>query len=126
MLIAVVSFVAENSNLESLFVDIAIFIQDLDPTGTSQSNGVGQISKKRKLEGSQGDELQGSGPDSELLLPWHSGSYRTIKDLSFSIPLRKKLTLEIGLDPNQGLRLRDPLNAHVELELFWKDIREFY
>ena len=106
-----------------MFVDIATFIQDLD-TGKSHSTSVGQTSKKRKLEGSQDDELGNIVLNSDAK-KWDKGTYSTIKDLSFQIPLRKKLTLEVGLDQNQGLRLRDPLSGSVELDLLWEGVGEF-
>lgn len=112
--------------MESLFVDIARFIQHVNPVGAAQTqpNGDGQISKKRKLEISQGAaaEVQGQGPTHQT---WRSGSYSTIKDLSFSIPQRKKLTLDIGHLENQGLRARNSA-GEVEFVLSWKDIRKSF
>lgn len=112
--------------MESLFVDIARFIQHVNPVGAAQTqpNGDGQISKKRKLEISRGAaaEVQGQGPTHQT---WRNGSYSTIKDLSFSIPQRKKLTLDIGHLENQGLRARNSA-GEVELVLSWKDIRKSF
>lgn len=111
--------------MEPLFVDIARFIQDVNPVGAAQTlpNGDGQISKKRKLEVSLGAEVQGQGPSHQA---WKSGSYSTIKDLSFSIPQRKKLTLDIGRLENQGLQARNSTTGDVEFALSWKDIRKSF
>lgn len=114
--------IAENPKLEPLFVDIARFIQDVNPVGAAQTlpNGDGQISKKRKLEVSLGAEVQEQGPSHQT---WKSGSYSTIKDLSFSIPQRKKLTLDIGCLENQGLQARNSTTGDVEFALSWKAIQ---
>lgn len=109
--------------MEPLFVDIARFIQDVNSVGPApiQPNGDGQISKKRKLEVSLRAGVQGQVPSHQT---WRSGSYSTINDLSFSIPQRKKLSLDIGHLENQGLRARNPASGDIEFELSWKDIRK--
>lgn len=111
--------------MEPLFVDIARFIQDVNPVGAAHTlpNGDGQISKKRKLEVSLGAEVQEQGPSHQT---WKSGSYSTIKDLSFSIPQRKKLTLDIGCLENQGLQARNSTTGDVEFALSWKAIRKSF
>lgn len=109
--------------MEPLFVDIATFIQKVNPAGLAQAlpNGDEQVSKKRKLVVSLGAEVQGQVPSQQT---WSSGSYSTIKDLSFSIPQRKKLNLDIGHLENQGLRARNSTNGDVEFALGWKHIRK--
>lgn len=111
--------------MEPLFVDIARFVQDVSSVGTAQTqpNGDGQISKKRKLEVSLGAETQGQGASHQT---WRSGSYSIIKDLSFSIPQRKKLNLDIGHLENQGLRARNTTTGDVEFLLTWKEIRKSF
>lgn len=110
--------------MKPLFVDIARFIQDLDSVGAAQTqpNGDVQISKKRKLEVSLSAEVRG-GPSHHT---WRNGSYSAIKDLSFSIPQRKKLTLEIGHLQTQGLRAKNSTTGDVEFALSWKDIRKSF
>lgn len=109
--------------MEPLFVDIARFIQDVNPVGPAsiQHNGDGQILKKRKLEVSLRAGVQGQEPSHQT---WRRGSYSTVNDLSFSIPQRKKLSLEIGHLETQGLRARNPASGDIEFELSWKDIRK--
>lgn len=109
--------------MEPLFVDIARFIQDVCAEGAAhiQANGDGPTSKKRKLDLSHDSEIQGDG---SMYVDWASDSHSVIKDISFSIPQRKKLTLEIGKREDQGLRARNPPTGEVEFVVSWKDIRE--
>lgn len=53
---------------------------------------------------------------------WDTASYSTIKELSFTIPQRKKLHLEVG-DASAGLRCRNPTTNEVECTIRWADIQ---
>jgi hypothetical protein len=83
--------------------------------GGRNGDGTQVASKKRKLDALQDAAGRGGG-----------GSWAAIKDISFSIPQRKKLLLEIGLLPEQGLRGRNVASDEIEFAVRWKDIREFY
>ncbi|KAL9596840.1 MAG: hypothetical protein Q9179_004479 [Wetmoreana sp. 5 TL-2023] len=95
--------------LEALFRDIATHIQS--PGNTAQIDGGthAPVSKKRKLE-VNGD---GCAP---------AGDADTIADVSFSIPQRKKLKLELGRNAAKG-HIRG-LNAAGEAEfgIRWTDV----
>lgn len=98
--------------MTSLFQDIAQHITNLkhSSNGSHDENP----SKKRKLENRY------NGPN-DVEDHWKSTFYSTVKELSFTIPQRKKLTLEIG-DATAGLRARNPLTTEVEFAALWKDI----
>lgn len=113
---------AKVEGLQSLFIDIAEFIQgESQHENLTQEAGEGQYSKKRKLVAIRDLEDQGQSHEN-----WKSGSYCTIQDVSFSIPQRKKLTLEIGNSASQGVRGRNPSSNDVEFTVKWTDIRRSF
>lgn len=105
--------------MEPLFVDLAKFIDA--QTAEAHANGDGSSSKKRKLDSSQGTENQGI---SFLHEDWNTKTCSSINELSFSIPQRKKLTLEIGSLKSQGVRARNPSTGAVEFGVSYQDIRK--
>lgn len=108
--------------MEPLFVDLANFIDARSgQTAEAHPNGDGPSPKKRKLDASQGNEVQGK---SLLHEDWNTKTCSSINDLSFSIPQRKKLTLEIGTLTTQGLRARNPSTGAVEFGVSYQDIRK--
>lgn len=108
--------------MEPLFVDLAKFIGDRSgPTAEAHANGEGSSPKKRKLDASQGTEVQGK---SFLYEDWHTKTCSSITDMSFSIPQRKKLTLDIGTLKTQGIRARNPSTGAVEFGVSYQDIRK--
>ena len=88
-----------------LFQDIAHYIQELRPPTTS--NGDDRAAKKRKLD---------------INNQWEAGSCHIVKELSFSIPQRKKFNLEIGEAVGQGIRARNPTSGDIEFDIAWNDI----
>ena len=89
---------------------------------TSYANGDAQNpSKKRKLHASQGVAV-GDAADRIMFEAWKQSSWGALPDISFSIPQRKKLCMEIGLLPEQGLRARNVASDEIELAVRWKDI----
>ena len=68
--------------------------------------------KKRKLDSTTGGNKE-----------WDTGSFSTFNDISFSIPQRKKLKLEIGYSTEQGIRTVNGA-GEVEFSIQWADIRE--
>lgn len=108
--------------MEPLFVDIAKFIDARSgQPAEAHANGDGSSSKKRKLDASQGTEVQGK---KFLHEDWNTKTCSPITDLSFSIPQRKKLTLEIGSLKSQGVRARNPSTGAVEFGVSYEDIRK--
>lgn len=111
--------------MEQLFYDISTYLLPLKlSAGTGEYT---QASKKRKLNenGDTGWEIKqeskhGNGLDNGH---WENGSYSEIKEISFSVPQRKKLTLEIGKLPNQGLRASNPSTGETEFQVHWSEIK---
>lgn len=103
-----------------MFVDLAEFF-DAQSRQTAEANGDVHTSKKRKLEASQGNDAHRMVA---IHQDWKSNTFNSIKDVSFLIPLRKKLTLEIGNLKDQGVRARNPSSGDVEFGVSYKDIRE--
>lgn len=99
--------------LEPLFGDIAQHIISLQQA--SNGGSVDPPSKKRKLEnGHNGTTTTDNG--------WKTARYSTIKEVSFTIPQRKKLSLEIG-DSKAGIRARNPATDEVEFAVSWEDMQ---
>lgn len=114
--------VAEYPKLEPLFVDLAKFIDARSgQTAEAHANGDGSSPKKRKIDASEGTEVHGK---SFLHEDWNTKTFSSITDLSFSIPQRKKLTLEIGTLKTQGVRARNPSTGAVEFGVSYQDIRK--
>lgn len=108
--------------MEPLFVDLAKFIDaHSGQTAEAHANGDRSSSKKRKLDASQGTEVQGK---TFLHEDWNTKTCSSITELSFSIPQRKKLTLEIGSLKSQGVRARNPSTGAVEFGVSYQDIRK--
>lgn len=113
---------AQLPRIEELFIDLAEFV--LQIRDASYANGdVQNPSKKRKLHASQGTAA-GDSADRAMFEAWKQGSWGAIPDVSFSIPQRKKLRMEIGLLPEQGLRARNTASDEIEFAVGWKDIRK--
>ena len=53
---------------------------------------------------------------------YEAGSYSAIREISFSIPQRKKLTLELGKS-NQGLRAINPSTGEPEFQIRWSNVQ---
>lgn len=92
-------------------------------TAEAHANGDGSSPKKRKLDASQGT---GTGTQGKSFLheDWNTKTCSSITEISFSIPQRKKLTLEIGSLKSQGVRARNPSTGAVEFGVSYQDIRK--
>lgn len=103
-----------------MFVDLAEFFVE-SRQGNHLHDDVQNPSKKRKLHA-----LQGAGGSSERIMfeAWKQGFWGAIPDISFSIPQRKKLRMEVGFSAEQGLRARNVATDEIEFAVRWKDIRE--
>ena len=87
----------------------------------------GPDAKKRKLNGT-GDTIRDAKLESGYSNGvtdghWEKGSYSELREISFSIPQRKKLTLELGNLPNQGLRATNPSTGKPEFQIQWSDVQ---
>ena len=87
-----------------------------------------QASKKRKLngDGDTSQEPKQERPDGNGISngPWRKESYCEIKEISFFVPQRKKLTLELGNLPDQGLRASNPSTGKPEFQVQWSDVQQ--
>lgn len=113
-------------------VEIAEYIIDLKSGTASTSAQTGNSpTKKRKLNGEHptngaGDEgvLSRNGKDEgHVDSEWKNALQ--IPDISFSVPQRKKLSLEIGALKSEGIRAVNPKSQAVEFSVPWKDVGEF-
>ena len=95
-------------DLKPFFSDLATFIDDVR-IGSSEL----PPSKKRKIE---------NIPDRNET--WTTGAYSTIRDISFTIPQRKKLHLQIGTQPRLGLRATNTTTGEVEFGAKWEDVEQ--
>ena len=105
--------IARRNEPESLFFDIAGYIIELQhaighEAGASQEENP---SKKRKLEHRPVQSTT-----------WDKGTFCTFADISFSIPQRKKLTLELSQSPKQGLRATNP-SGDIEFAFSWESVK---
>ena len=105
--------IARRNEPESLFYDIAGYILELQQAigqgaGESQEENV---SKKRKLEHRPIESTT-----------WDKGTFCTFADISFSIPQRKKLKLELSQSPKQGLRATNH-SGDIEFALNWESVK---
>lgn len=103
----------QDPKLGPLFSDIALYILNVKPPNKNPDRD--NPSKKRKLD-------NGHNGMAEVTSSWDTASYSTIKELSFTIPQRKKLHLDIG-DAAAGLRCRNPTTNEVECTIRWGDIQ---
>ncbi|KAI4234708.1 MAG: hypothetical protein LQ349_003638 [Xanthoria aureola] len=95
----------QHPELADLFHDITTYISTL--TGSTQTNGHGPSSKKRKLE----DEAS------------TADTYDSIADVSFSIPQRKKLKLEISRNRETGaIRGTSAATGETEFGIRYSDV----
>ena len=118
--------IEESPKWSRLFGDIASYVQELKDG--SSGNADGHTTKKRKLEGAHADrngiydngKLTSQEKHVRMNTAW-STAY-TVQDVSFSVPQRKKLTLQIGLDTKNGIRAVNPKTEQTEFGILMEDI----
>ncbi|MCJ1352039.1 MAG: hypothetical protein MMC33_002023 [Icmadophila ericetorum] len=116
--------IGAHPSLSPLFTDIARYIIELkEQVPSNDAETTGSPAKKRKLEGddSRGAAIlnqNGSAPRVDA--PWSNPF--TAPDVSFLVPQRKKLNLEIGLQGNEGIRAVNPKTQDSEFYAPWSDI----
>ena len=103
-----------SQDTRSLLDDIVAFIttKTIFPTDAS-----GSTTKKRKLEDAPNGIQNKAGQEA-----WGTGLAATINDISFSVPVRKKLRLEIGSQAQQGVRAASMQTGDVEVEVRWREL----
>ena len=108
--------------LGDLFVDVIEHVQNvwIDISDSKEFSANEPSSKKRKINSTTKDPIEDN-----IREDWPTGSFYAIKDISFSIPQRKKLTLEIGKLPEQGLRARNPTSGELEFVVKWKEMGQY-
>ena len=102
--------IVQYPDLTNLFEAISQHVLSLQ--STLPSTAPEPSSKKRKLE----SHIDGA-------VDWNQDSFFNFNDISFSIPQRKKLRLDIGKSSEQGIRATNPAG---ETESFckWSDVLE--
>lgn len=110
----------------ALFKDVAEYIKEL--TASSEPQFEIPATKKRKLNGADASEHQignfdqkNAGKGGEMDAPWPSVP---MPDVSFSVPQRKKLLLQISPQPSLGIRALNPTTKEKEFGVCWRDIGE--
>ncbi|KAF2018249.1 Rtt106-domain-containing protein [Aaosphaeria arxii CBS 175.79] len=114
----------QNPKHSTLFRDISTYILNR----TSQSVPE-PASKKRKLDNSNGNNgVQNGtakGADTANLLSASTTAWKTYTGVSFSIPQRKKLTLELVSGKGGGVR-GIGADGKVEFGIAWKDVDQIF
>ena len=112
-------------SLTGLFSDVSSYIRELQ-SRSAEVVANGSSPKKRKLNG---DETNGheetarkNGADTGILnAGWTT---EPIEGISFSIPQRKKLLLQVSPEKKEGIRALNPGTKSKEFGVLWKDIGE--
>ncbi|KAI9715961.1 MAG: hypothetical protein M1812_005595 [Candelaria pacifica] len=121
--------ISKTPQYTDLFIDIAEYTTELKTrrnTVAAVNSRVKDegtpVSKKRRLEDSNGDDIIGLNGNSQA---WRNGEIDiTIQDVSFTIPQRKKLTLELTTveADGGGLQARNPVSGELEFGIAWKHV----
>lgn len=106
-----------------MFLEIADYVLDLRrqiegaTEDDAKSNGL--ITKKRKLNDSASPNLQEGGPSINGL--WRAA--KIFEGISFSVPQRKKLNLQISSNrKSEGIRATAPNSSNPEFGIPWPEV----
>ena len=108
-----------DSTLQDVIEDVAAYILELR---NGKSGEDGPATKRRKLNGESQANSKGAGAGHDaatLNAPWSS---KTFEGISFSVPQRKKLSLEISPNLSEGIRAVNPSTQETEFGIPWKEI----
>lgn len=110
----------ENRGQLNLLLDVARYITGRSTTHHPPINGDGPQSKKRKLD----EPVHPTTTATTSAGSWQTQKpFCVVTDVSFSVPQRKKYTVEFVGDGNAGgLRVTDPKTSKVEYGVDWTDI----
>ncbi|MCJ1473117.1 hypothetical protein MMC13_001768 [Lambiella insularis] len=119
--------VAQDATLKSLFSSISALVTDLRTRlDKAEAAAEGPATKKRKLNGNEGNENGNGLPDrsqgvlSETMeADWPSASPI---ETSFTVPQRKKFLLQISRKKSEGIRALNAGTGQTEFGIRWKDI----
>ena len=108
----------------ALYTSLAFYVQELreqkDTTGDEIH--LAPAVKKRKLDG---ETLVNGAPRADttssvsLSGKWSGTLFESI---SFTVPQRKKLSLELSTQPSEGVRAINPSTKETEFGVAWNDI----
>ena len=108
--------IGECPQWSGLFSEISSYVQELKSESSSRTmNGVEPASKKRKLEDGNGKE------NSDRHDARWPGAF-VLPEISFLVPQRKKYTLQMGHEPQQGIRALNPKTMDIEFMIPLDDI----
>ncbi|TKA73383.1 hypothetical protein B0A49_08032 [Cryomyces minteri] len=113
----------------ALIKDLTSYISELKRRNAPRE--ASPPSKKRKLANGDGYVSQGGGPAAAILGNWRTaGCYYSAQEISFQIPQRKKLTLElVPASPDDesagGLRGANT-EKQIEFGIAWRDIDQVF
>ena len=110
-----------DSSLEPLMTDIASYVASLQ-AGSKGEGAVpesdfgaeGSQSKKRKLDDLKNGKTKSPGESTHTNLNGLWKSPIQFSDISFTIPQRKKMTLEIGTSKTEGVRAVNGATKELE------------
>ena len=118
----------DSPHLIKLFSGIAVYVLELQNQAVGNNGDYDPAAKKRKLDmevssrvGTGTAPTTGRpGPDdnSSINAEWSSTSFDAI---SFSVPQRKKLVLDISSKQAEGIRAKNPDTESVEFGIPWKE-----
>ena len=109
-------------------IDVAKYIIELrKATGLEENiKSDDQPAKKRKLNGNHSvngkEEVIEKDDGDHINSPWHNSFL--LPDISFVVPQRKKLSLELGSLPSEGIRAVAQKDSIPEFFIQWTDIGE--
>ncbi|KAF2662236.1 Rtt106-domain-containing protein [Lophiostoma macrostomum CBS 122681] len=114
------SAIDQNPGQGALFRDISSYILD-----QTSHNLAEPASKKRKLDDSNGAP-NGSAGGLGSLASTAVSAFKTCPGVSFSIPQRKKLTLELVSNKKEGGIRGLGVDGKVEFGIPWKDVEQVF
>ncbi|CAO2658472.1 Nn.00g061950.m01.CDS01 [Neocucurbitaria sp. VM-36] len=109
----------QNPTQNTLFRDISTYILNRTSQPTAEP-----AAKKRKLEEHNGTQ-NGAATSGGSLISTATKAWRTYPGVSFSIPQRKKFTLEL-LDRKDGGIRAVGANGTIEFAIAWKDVDQVF
>ena len=116
--------IAKTPEYETLFTDIASYTLSLKAQAAIRTEGEGERPAKRQRGGEQPVTTSSNGVSGSKALDAAPATL-AIKELSFSVPQRKKLTLELaGEGLTEVLRARNTVTGFLEFGVPMREIGE--
>ncbi|KAF1995064.1 Rtt106-domain-containing protein [Amniculicola lignicola CBS 123094] len=111
----------QNPTQSTLFRDISTYILNQTSQSTTEP-----ASKKRKIEDSNGAQNGATSGGLGSLVNPAAKAWRTYTGVSFSIPQRKKLTLELLDNKKDGGIRGVGADGNIEFSIAWKDVDQVF